>query len=111
MRKCCLLFNIALAALYSVCHAAQSSFYEDTYIPNGEYVFEFHTECKEQYNGGWISHNDISYFKNSFHQTFMGVGGNAESKFDESTRNFPNSTATVSNGYLQEGNIIDMIVH
>lgn len=108
MRKCCLLFNLALAALYSVCHAAQSSFDEDTYIPNGGYVFEFHTECKEQYNGGWISHNDISYFKNSFHQTFMGVGGNAESKFDESTRNFPNSTATVSNGYLQEGNIIDL---
>lgn len=85
-----------LAASLCCCYAAQSSFDENTYIPNGQYVFEFHATYNEENNGGWISHNDRNYLKNSFHQTFTGVGGNAESWFDESTRKFPNSTATVS---------------
>lgn len=97
-----------LAASLCCCYAAQSSFDENTYIPNGQYVFEFHATYNEENNGGWISHNDRNYLKNSFHQTFMGVGGSTESMFDKSTKTFPNTTVIVSNSYLQEGNIINL---
>ncbi len=102
-------FIIAMCVIPIGCCAMESSFSDDVDIPFGEYVIKFDTEYVEEYNGGWISHNSKSnIFKYNLNQTFMGVGTQQSSTFNQSSRSFPSVRATVGNHYLKEGNVINL---
>lgn len=103
------LFIIAMCVISIGCCAMESSFSDDVDIPFGKYAIKFDTEYVEEHNGGWISHNSSSnIFKYNLYQTFMGVGTQQSSTFNQSTRSFPSVCATVDNHYLKEGNVINM---